>query len=188
MTLMQARGLVGSIAVVLALVVTAGCVGSRNFSPSVSAAPSGQAGAVGSDVGPRIGNQAPDFTLRSIDGSTVRLADLRGKPVLINFWATWCPPCKEEMPAIEKAYQKYRGQGWVFLGIDMKEDTETVRKFVTEGKYSWTFLMDDGKASSAYRVTGVPETYIVDRDGIVRDSRIGPMTYSEFDSKLSRIK
>jgi len=179
----------------LALLATAGCYGgSRNFTPGVAAAsqatPVADAASSASvEVGVRVGNRAPDFTLRSLDGSSVRLSDLRGKPVVINFWASWCPPCKEEMPAFQKAYERYRSEGVVFLGVDYREDAATVQRFVQQNGYGWTFLLDsDGQVARSYQVTGVPETYFIDRNGIVRDSQIGPLTPSMLDAKLSKIR
>jgi cytochrome c biogenesis protein CcmG/thiol:disulfide interchange protein DsbE len=174
----------------VAVLTSGGCLGSdRNF--STAAAPASISGTpirVGGSVGPKVGNQAPDFALKSLDGDTVRLSDLRGKPVIVNFWATWCPPCKEEMPDIEKSYQKHKDEGYIFLGVDMKEDAATVRAFV-QNRYTWTFLLDpEGAAANAYYVTGVPETYFIDRDGIVRDAKIGAMSYAELESRLARIK
>lgn len=183
------RGGVGILVLVMSLAVltAAGCMGgNRNFLPgdSTGALPSGSAASAR-----WAGKEAPNFALKDLSGNIVQLSDLRGKPVLINFWATWCPPCKEEMPDIERAYQKYKDQGWVFLGLDMKEDAATVSKFVKDGKYSWTFLLDsEGHAATSYLVTGVPETYLVDSKGFVQDFKIGGMTYQEFDSKLAKIK
>ncbi len=179
----------GILMLVVSLVVltAAGCMGgNRNFAPGT------EAGATSGDPANTArwaGKEAPNFALKDLNGNIVQLSDLRGKPVLINFWATWCPPCKEEMPYIERAFQKYKDQGWVFLGLDMKEDAATVSKFVKDGKYSWTFLLDsEGHAANSYLVTGVPESYLVDRNGLVQDFKIGGMTYQEFDSKLSKIK
>ena len=108
--------------------------------------------------------------------------------MVVNFWASWCPPCKEEMPAFEKAYQKYKDKGVLFLGIDQKESADTVRQFVKQNGYSWTFLLDiEGKAGTAYRLTGVPETFFVDREGIIREVQIGPLTQSGLESKLSKL-
>ncbi len=135
-----------------------------------------------------LGSTAPDFSLESLDGSTVRLADLRGHPVLVNFWASWCPPCKEEMPGFEKVWQKVRGDGTIFLGIS-REDASTIRDFVTKGGYDWTFLLDpEDKAYRKYEVTGFPESYFVDRDGILRDKVIGPMTVDQLEKRLGRIR
>ena len=178
----------------ISLVATAGCLGgSRNFTPAAGMASQPGGASVGGstlpDVAPRVGNRAPDFALRSLDGRTIRLSELRGKPVMVNFWASWCPPCRNEMPAFEKAYQRYRSQGMEFLGVDVQEDAETVRKFVQENGYSWLFLLDsDGKVSRSYQVSGVPTTFFIDREGIIRDLQIGELSEAALESKLAKIK
>ncbi|MGE5618840.1 MAG: TlpA family protein disulfide reductase [Sphingomonadaceae bacterium] len=181
----------------LAMLTVVGCFGgSRNFTPGVggevltAAQPAGgpSSGAARPDVGPRVGNLAPDFSLKGLDGQTVRLSELRGKPVLVNFWATWCPPCRQEMPDLEKVYQRYRDEGVVFLGVNKEEDAETVRKFVEQNRYSWTFLLDsDGKVGNSYWVSGIPTSYFVDREGIVRDIHIGILNVSLLEAKLGKI-
>ncbi|MHB1160860.1 MAG: TlpA family protein disulfide reductase [Chloroflexota bacterium] len=190
----------GLLAPLLGLVTLAvvGCFGGdRNFAPgsgtvaqAASKSPAGQSsGATRPDVGPKVGNLAPDFALKGLDGQTVRLSEMRGKPVLINFWATWCPPCRQEMPDLEKAYQKYKGQGVLFLGVDKQEDEETVRKFVQQNRYSWTFLLDsDGRVANSYWVSGIPTSYFVDREGIVRDVHIGAINASLLEAKLDKIR
>jgi cytochrome c biogenesis protein CcmG, thiol:disulfide interchange protein DsbE len=168
------------------LLTTAGCFGgTRNFSPDGGSTSSNAA----SLSGGLIGSPAPEFALKSIDGSTVQLSELRGKALMVNFWATWCPPCKEEMPVLQSAYEKYRDEGFEFVGIDMKEDEATVRNFVEEGGYSWTFLLDsDGQVSNSYRVVGVPTTYFIDREGIIQGMFIGAISKSVLESKLDSIK
>lgn len=180
----------------IALVATAGCLGgSRNFTPAADARTLSQPDGASAgdstlpDVAPRVGNRAPDFALKSLDGRTIRLSELRGKPVMVNFWASWCPPCKNEMPVFEKAYQRYRSQGMEFLGVDVEEDAETVRKFVQENGYSWLFLLDsDGKVSRSYQVSGIPTTFFIDREGIIRDLQIGELSAPALESRLAKIK
>ena len=181
----------------LALLTTAGCLGgSKNFTTATgSVAQAAQASDLSGgtparrDVGPRVGNVAPDFALKGLDGNVVRLSDLRGKPVLINFWATWCPPCKEEMPTLQAAYQKYRDQGTVFLGVDLKEDAGTIQDFVQKNGYRWTFLLDpEARVSTAYQVSAIPTTYFIDGEGIVRDSHLGAISPATLETKLAKIR
>ena len=129
---------------------------------------------------------APDFTLQDLDGNTVRLSDLRGKVVFLNFWATWCPPCRAEMPDIEKVHRKYRDRDVVVLGIDLRESVSTVRAFIGEGGYTWTFLLDTtGKVGSMYQVRGIPASYFIDRKGVIRAVAIGAMTGQAMEAKLA---
>jgi cytochrome c biogenesis protein CcmG, thiol:disulfide interchange protein DsbE len=167
------------------LLATAGCLNAgKNFSTDGGASSNAAV-----QSGGMIGKPAPDFALKSLDGSTVSLSDLRGKPLMVNFWATWCPPCKEEMPVFQAAYEKYRDQGFEFVGIDMKEDERTVRNFVEEGGYTWTFLLDTtGQASNSYRVSAVPTTYFIDREGIIQGMFLGAISKSVLESRLQSIK
>ncbi|MBL7165624.1 MAG: TlpA family protein disulfide reductase [Dehalococcoidales bacterium] len=129
---------------------------------------------------------APDFTLKDLDGNTVRLSDLRGKVVFLNFWATWCPPCRAEMPDIEKVHRKYKDQDVVVLGIDLRESASTVRRFVEDGGYTWAFLLDTtGYVGSIYRVSAIPTSYFVDKKGIIRAVAIGGMTGATIEANLA---
>ena len=174
----------------LVLVFTAGCLGgSRNFAPIGSAQAASAPSSGGSSTGPKIGSPAPDFTLKDLDGQMVTLSSMRGKIVLINFWATWCPPCKQEMPDLEKAYQKYREQGIVFLGVDQGESADTVRQFVRKNGYNWMFLLDSYlDVSKSYRASAIPMTFFVDSQGIIRDTQVGPLTLSSLETKLAKIR
>ena len=143
----------------------------------VSEGPGASLTASAAPVGlPEIGRQAPDFTLTDLEGRAVRLSDLRGKAVLINFWATWCPPCREEMPQIEAFYTAYRDQVEV-LGIAVGESPEQVRAFLAEHPYSWRFMADTAMSvTDQYRVFAIPTSYFIDAQGIVRGSFMGAMT------------
>ncbi len=167
----------------IVILTTAGCLGgNRNITDSAETAQPR-----GGDA--RAGKAAPDFTLKTVDGQTLRLSDLRGKAVVINFWATWCPPCRQEMPDIEKAYQKYKERGVVFLGIDMKEDRATVQDYVQKNGYHWTFLLDpEGQAAGAYLVSAIPSTFFVDADGVIRDVQLGAMSADLLEAKLGKIR
>jgi cytochrome c biogenesis protein CcmG/thiol:disulfide interchange protein DsbE len=128
-----------------------------------------------------IGQRAPDFTLTTFEGEEIGLSSLRGKVVLINFWASWCKPCEGEAPDLENAWRYYEPRGdVVFLGVD-HVDVETAAKEYLE-KFDVTYPNgpDLGtRISQAYRTTGVPETYIVDKEGILRYVKLSPISMSE---------
>jgi peroxiredoxin len=164
---------------VLGLAAGTGCVFSTQYSSG------GPESAV--TIGPRVGQQAPDFSLVDLDGNPVSLSDFRGKVVLINFWATWCPPCRQEMPAIEALHQEYKDRDVVVIGIDTYESPDKVRRFVQEGGYNWTFAIDTtGLVSRDYRIVAVPSSFFVDRNGIVRAAIIGPMTLDTMEADLAK--
>ena len=129
---------------------------------------------------PRTGFAAPDFTLDTLDGSRLSLSDLRGQPVMLNIWASWCMPCRVEMPAIERVYQRYRERGLVVVGLNAtSQDSEAAaRAFVDEFGLTFPIVLDrDGAASARYELMGLPSTYFIDRGGIIREVIIGgPMS------------
>ncbi len=115
---------------------------------------------------------APDFTLESLTGEMVRLSEQRGTPVVVNFWATWCPPCVEEMPAL----QALADSGVKVFGINMREDAEAVRDFVTDLGITYPILLDPDDATVlAYSVLGLPQTVVIDANGVIVDRRFGPI-------------
>ncbi|HEY41223.1 MAG TPA: TlpA family protein disulfide reductase [Dehalococcoidia bacterium] len=135
---------------------------------------------------PEVGYPAPDFTLTDLDGNTVRLRDLRGNVVFLNFWATWCPPCRAEMPAMEGLYQEYKNRDVVIIGVDLLEYWSNVEYFVEVNGYSWTFVIDtDGQVAMDYMVTGIPSSFFIDKDGIIRALQVGPMSRFTMEAKLA---
>jgi len=135
---------------------------------------------------PETGQEAPDFTLKDLDGNSVRLNDLRGKVVFLNFWATWCPPCRAEMPDIKEVYQKYIDRDVVILGIDIQETPVKVRSFVEDGGYTWTMLLDDtGEIATLYKVRAIPTSYFIDSEGIIKAVAIGGMSGVMIEGKLA---
>ena len=124
---------------------------------------------------PKVGALAPDFTLRDVGtGREVSLSDLRGKPVWINFWATWCPPCREEMPEMQTLYEQHRDTGLVIVGVDVQESEDTVSKFTKEVGATWPSLLDpDGDIVDRYFVSALPSHFFVDREGVIRAIHIG---------------
>lgn len=112
---------------------------------------------------------APDFTLRTVEGDIVKLSDYRGQVVLFNTWATWCPPCRAEMPDLEAYYREHRDDGFVVLAVNSQESASTVAKFVETQGFTFPVLLDpDGKVMSRYAVRGLPTSFVIDRDGMVR--------------------
>lgn len=135
------------------------------------------------ETGAAVGDRAPDFQLQDLEGNEVSLSSLRGSPILLNFWATWCPPCRLEMPFIQEVYQEWTDKGLVILAIDMGESTATVREFMQNNNYTIPVLLDTRRVvSQKYNVTAIPTTFFIDRNGVIQDKLIGP-----FPSKDSMV-
>ena len=112
---------------------------------------------------------APDFTLRTMDGPNLRLAEQRGRVVMVNFWATWCGPCRQEMPHLDRLYQKYKSSGFVLLGVNVDEDARKAADVAAKLGVTFPVLLDTDKAvSKLYDLSTMPSTVIIDRDGKVR--------------------
>lgn len=125
---------------------------------------SGALSAAGTGQGP-----APDFTLKSHAGPNLRLSELRGTVVMINFWASWCGPCRQEMPVLEELYTRYQPLGFTVLGVNIEEDPGKARALIEELQVSFPVLFDtDNEVSRLYQVAAMPSTVLVDRDGNMR--------------------
>ncbi len=149
-------------------------------SVTLTASPSGPA--------PRVGEEAPDFRVQGLDGQHLQLGDFRGRPVWISFWATWCPPCRAENPDIEEVYQKKREEGLVILALSIGEDAGTVKDYVERTGLTYTIGLDQGtEVAATYRIVGIPTHYFVDRDGILRDWRVGSMSKKTMEEKVEEI-
>jgi peroxiredoxin len=140
-----------------------------------------------SGTSPEVGAQAPDFALADLNGNVVRLSELRGQPVLINFWATWCGPCREEMPAIQARYNQ-RGD-FAVLAVDFGESAERVSGFLDEIGVQLPVVLDqDGSIQDLYRIRGYPTTFFLDATGVIRFMHIGQMSEADLDSFLERLE
>jgi peroxiredoxin len=135
---------------------------------------------------PAIGQPAPSFALKDIDGRPVTLAQYKGKPVFINAFATWCPPCKLELPGIVKAYPQYKDR-IVFLGIDEQEDAELVMPFLKRFGITYQVLLDPGSFTEAYQVDSLPWSFFIDSSGVVRKISRGFMTPEQLKDNLAAI-
>lgn len=125
---------------------------------------------------------APLFELPSDDGSLHQLKDYRGKVVILNFWATWCPPCRYEMPSMERAWQKIKNKNVIMLGINVGEDADTIFEFTGQYPVSFPLLMDqDSRIIKQYSVTGLPTTYIINPDGQVVYRAMGSREWDNDD-------
>ena len=118
---------------------------------------------------------ADDFTLDTAGGGRFRLSEQRGKMVFINFWATWCPPCREEMPAMERLYTRYKKDGLVMLAVSVDANPRAVTPFITEHKFTFTVGLDPNmELANAYGVRGLPASFVVDRQGRLTALALGP--------------
>ncbi len=116
-----------------------------------------------------VASSAPDFTLRSLNGANTRLQELRGRVVMVNFWATWCGPCKQEMPQLNRLHEKYSRSGFVLLGVNVDEDPHNAAAVAAKLGITFPVLLDtDKKVSDRYDLQAMPSTYLIDRDGKVR--------------------
>lgn len=139
-------------------------------------------------TGALIGTQAPLFALADLDGNPVRLADLLGRPVIVNFWASSCGPCVEEFPLLAAALERNRNRGLAIVGIVYRDRSESAREFMARLGATWPAVMDPAEAVAArYGVVGPPESYFIGRDGRVVGRQIGQLGQSDLDRQLAAI-
>lgn len=137
---------------------------------------------------PLVGHPAPDFTLADLDGNPVALSELRGQVLLINLWATWCPPCRAEMPAIQAVHDDFAAQGFEVLAVNVREDPATVARYMQQNNLSFPALLDSqGQVAADYRARVFPSSFFVDRNGIVRAVYLGPMSRSIIAGTVSQL-
>jgi len=140
---------------------------------------------------PMIGGQAPDFALAGLDGAEISLSQLRGQPVLINFWASWCLPCREEMPELVRSYEAHKAEGFIVLGLNLTyiDSLPDVQGFVEEFSIPFPVLLDmDGAvAERLYRIPGVPTSVFVNRNGTVARIQVGLMTHRQIEQYVTEM-
>ena len=140
---------------------------------------------------PQVGFAAPDFSLKTPTGESYTLSELRGQAVLVNLWATWCPPCRAEMPTIEAMYQEYKDQGFVVLAIDMtyQDDPFAVVPFTEKHNLTFPILLEEtGDVAALYQLRSLPSSYFIDREGIISEVVIGgPMSEALLRTRIEQI-
>ena len=145
----------------------------------------GQIQAASTAAGP-----APDFTLKSNTGKNIKLSELRGQVVMINFWASWCGPCRQEMPLLDQLYQRYQPMGFTLLGVNVEEDSAAADKILKEIPVSFPVLYDNkSKVSESYQVQAMPSTFLIDRDGKLRYLHKGyrPGTEDDYQKQIREL-
>ena len=145
----------------------------------------------GTVAAPQQGFLAPDFELNTTSGETVKLSDLHGQAVLVNLWATWCPPCRAEMQSIEKVYNEYKDQGFVVLAVNMtyQDDATRVSPFVNEQGLTFPIVLDEtGDMAQTYQLRSLPSSFFINRDGIINEVVIGgPMAEALLRTRVEEI-
>jgi peroxiredoxin len=149
--------------------------------------------ATGEDPRADVGYAGPDFVLQGPGGGEVRLSDFQGGPVLLNFWATWCPPCRTEMPELVRAHQEYAPDGLTVLAVNLQEPDGAVLEFAEEFGVDFPLAVDrEGELSEAWRlggpIEGIPSSYFIDADGIIRDVFYGPMDSADIAEGVDAVR
>lgn len=140
---------------------------------------------------PRQGFLAPDFTLETLEGESISLSELQGQAVLVNLWASWCLPCQKEMPAMERMYQEYAGQGFTILAVNVtnQDSLAKAQDFVSKHALTFPIVLDrDGRVSEMYNLMALPSSFFVDRDGVIQEVVIGgPMAEALLRTRIENI-
>ncbi|GAB6930602.1 redoxin domain-containing protein [Paenibacillus sp. JCM 10914] len=143
-------------------------------------------------IGINQGNIAPDFELNSLDGKSSKLSDFRGQKVIVNMWATWCPPCRAEMPDMQKFYDKYKGENTTIIAINMttsEKSVDRIPEFLDEFGITFPVLLDkQNKIGEIYQVYALPTSYIIDSQGIIQQKVTGPMNYEMMEKLVKEIR
>ncbi len=173
---MKILSTVTKLAVLLAILLLLGLLGYAVFGNRVFIKPS-----------PIVGQQATDFTIELFNGEKIKLSEMKGKAVLLNFWASWCIPCRDEAPALETSWRKYKNKPVVFIGVNVWDDKDSALLYLNEfgGEYE-NGRDPKGEIAVDYGVGGVPETYFIDTSGKIVDKYTGPLTEEIIDYFLGK--
>ena len=138
---------------------------------------------------PEVGKLAPDLQLNTLDGQSIALSKLKGTPVLVNFWATWCDPCAYEMPYLQQIHDEWPEETLVLLTVNIAESSSKVAQFMQSEGFSFTVLLDsNANVAQKYNVMGIPTTFFIDKEGIIQEIKIGPFqSKAEIEAILSQL-
>ncbi|WP_338015871.1 redoxin domain-containing protein [Halalkalibacillus sediminis] len=142
---------------------------------------------VEADVGLDIGSEAPDFEVETLKGETVKLSDYRGEKIMLNFWGTWCPPCRAEMPDMQKFYEEHDVTILAMNLFDTESSMQDVEDFVEDFGLTFPVLIDEGEVATDYQVIPVPTSYMIDSNGIIQYKRLGVMNYDMMVQELEKM-
>ncbi|SER89832.1 Peroxiredoxin [Gracilibacillus ureilyticus] len=144
---------------------------------------------VDDSIGLDIGDKAPDFELQSMGGEFIQLSDFKGKKVMLNFWATWCPPCREEMPEMEQFYQNTNIEILAINLVETETSYQVIENFRQENELTFPVLLDNGnKAADIYRIVPIPATYLIDSNGIIQFRTYGPLTFDRMMEEYEKLE
>jgi peroxiredoxin len=192
------RRIPGEIVIILLLILAVGLAGGLWYFVLQPQTIAGSDTATGASIAAGTGgtsqpvaesSPAPDFTTTDLDGNAVSLSDYRGSPVVLNAWATWCGPCRMEMPDLEKLYQEYKDQDVIVLAVNMGEPQNRVAGFIKDGGYTFPVLLDESMSAVGrpYRISSIPATFFIDREGKLASIRVGAMNLAEMERRLAEI-
>lgn len=141
------------------------------------------------EVGIQKGNLAPDFELKTLEGKKIKLSELRGRRVVLNMWATWCPPCRAEMPDMEKFYKKYKDEGVEILAVNMTTseiNSKVIKDFMNEFGITFPVVLDEkGEVGNQFQARVIPTSYLIDSHGVIKQKITGPMSYDWMVKQIS---
>ena len=142
------------------------------------------------NVGNRIGSTAPDFTLPTVDSREISLSDYRGRPVILNFWATWCGPCRYEVPAFKAFYERYPEEEVVIIAVNTQDDPDSARGYAIADKLKFVIPVDPrGTVANKYNVRGMPTTFFINGAGVITSIKIGPfLSIDEMEERMASVK
>jgi peroxiredoxin len=132
------------------------------------------------------GQRAPDFTLQDLAGNSLSLSDFEGKVVMLNFWSAACPPCREEMPAMQRVYEDLKGEGFEIMAVNVNDLPAMAERFLSDNGYTFTVVKDDGVVSRTYAVQYIPKTLIIDRKGTIRFVHVGLISEQELRQQVGK--